>query len=895
MRSLLIFSLLLIAIFSYSNICTCSDFSSCDSKLNDPACWVVSLDRNITLNDNWDILQIPSNKEFNCNNHTINANLSKIFLLSNVDNVTIRNCTVDLYAPGKSGGNDNNGIEIYNSQNIRIINFGVWAYTGFVPAALFGRNVTNLTASFFHVAYVSRINIADAENVILDVPTQQSFLSYSLVLKNINNLTVKMPAPENVYFENITNAIYDLSDRSYRIVSSISIISSENISINNINARIYNTINLENSKNININQVVNYMVVSRNVSGLSIRNSIIHESPGSFVLDRTNNLYIENLSIFNFFYDGFILNNSENITIRGLNFNGYFDRALVLENIKNITIKDSNFLDFINRSILLKNVSDIEISSSTIESNADDNLFCYVGDIFKSKNILFYNNRIKIGLSPFVLSDTSNISFNIQLTPGINIINKNILGGNYWANVAQTGFSETCNDNDGNFICDSPYQVGVDEYNNNMYYDNYPLTGRETVPPDIIAPNNSISIEQLYFPFNLYDDSGLSLLSIEINGSHYSTVSLSGTTYSGLINESVSQYGNYSIRINATDIFNNINSKTYNIRVIPRAIVQPISTPNVSNSTSINVSYKVSSNQSNITVYFVIRKIYGSNYENRTQIYSGQISDSLEINHTINFDNLYSINGIYEYYLEIHQYTDINSIIFNSSKTELLVDITPINVTLSPYSMDANILSAFKCPIEGGPRMIIRVNGDGIFWRTANLTKVEIYINGNLNRTITPNNLSHITEYYDQNLPAGEYNVTVKAYNQVNSVAEKSIVYKLYDVPLRNVRVVDPASPAYDLDSRNVITNSSSYDFWIYIRVPDEVKWITYFYLNNTMMNQSEVINGTRNISIRYSTNSSVYYPRGINPLSNNNRFEIRYFFTDVSTYSCLVVGADAS
>ncbi|MEM1700971.1 MAG: hypothetical protein QW785_02885, partial [Candidatus Anstonellales archaeon] len=101
--------------------------------------------------------------------------------------------------------------------------------------------------------------------------------------------------------------------------------------------------------------------------------------------------------------------------------------------------------------------------------------------------------------------------------------------------------------------------------------------------------------------------------------------------------------------------------------------------------------------------------------------------------------------------------------------------------------------------------------------------------------------------------------------------------------------------PAYDLDSRNVITNSSSYDFWIYIRVPDEVKWITYFYLNNTMVNQSEVINGTRNISIRYSTNSSVYYPRGGNPLSNNNRFEIRYFFTDVSTYSCLVGGADAS
>ncbi|MEM2379896.1 MAG: NosD domain-containing protein, partial [Candidatus Anstonellales archaeon] len=618
----------------------------------------MSLDRNITLNDSWDVLQIPSNKEFNCNNHTINANLSKIFLLSNVDNVTIRNCTVDLYAPGKSGWYNTNGTEIYNSQNIRIIDFGVRAYAGFVPIALFGRNVTNLTASFFHVAYVSRIDIIDAENVVLDVPTQQSYLAYRLSLKNINNLTVRVPAPEDVYFENISNAVYDLSDKSYRVVASISIKSSENISINSIDARIYNRITLENSKNININKVRNYMINSRNVSGLAIRNSIIQESPDSFVLDRTNNLYIENLSIFNFFYDGFILNNSENITIRGLNFNGYFDRALVLENIKNITIKDSNFLDFINKSILLKNVSDIEISSSTIESNADDNLFCYVGDIFKSQNILFYNNRIKVGLSPFVLSDTSNISFNIQLTPGINIINKNILGGNYWANVNQTGFSETCNDNDGNFICDSPYQVGVDEYNNNIYYDNYPLTGRETVPPDIIAPNNSISIDQLYFPFNLSDNSGLSLLSIEINGSHYSTVSLSGTNYSGLINESVPQYGNYSITINATDIFNNTNSKTYNIRVIPRAIVQPISTPNVSNNTSINVSYKVLSNQSNITVYFVIRKIYGGNYINETEIYSGQVSDSLDINHTINLTNIPSTNGIYEYYLEIHQYTD---------------------------------------------------------------------------------------------------------------------------------------------------------------------------------------------------------------------------------------------
>jgi len=81
-----------------------------------------------------------------------------------------------------------------------------------------------------------------------------------------------------------------------------------------------------------------------------------------------------------------------------------------------------------------------------------------------SNSNLIYNNIFNNPNNVYVYKGTN--TWNIIKTPGRNIIGGNYLGGNAWLKPDGTGFSQTCNDTDGDGICDKPFKIN----DNNIDY-----------------------------------------------------------------------------------------------------------------------------------------------------------------------------------------------------------------------------------------------------------------------------------------------------------------------------------------------------------------------------------------------------------------------------------------
>ncbi|WP_095642876.1 PKD domain-containing protein [Methanosarcina spelaei] len=71
----------------------------------------------------------------------------------------------------------------------------------------------------------------------------------------------------------------------------------------------------------------------------------------------------------------------------------------------------------------------------------------------------YFNNTINVRLG-----NHSEYTWNSSRVSGTNIVGGSYLGGNYWANPNGTGFSETCTDSNGDWICDSPYNVNKSDF-----------------------------------------------------------------------------------------------------------------------------------------------------------------------------------------------------------------------------------------------------------------------------------------------------------------------------------------------------------------------------------------------------------------------------------------------
>ncbi|AKB75398.1 Cell surface protein [Methanosarcina lacustris Z-7289] len=105
-----------------------------------------------------------------------------------------------------------------------------------------------------------------------------------------------------------------------------------------------------------------------------------------------------------------------------------------------------------------------ELFNNTINSSNESGIYL----LDSSADNRIYNNYFNNTVNVKAENSKGN-SWNTTKTPGANIVEGPYLGGNFWADLNGTGFSQTSEDSDSDGICDLPYNV------NGSDFDYFPL------------------------------------------------------------------------------------------------------------------------------------------------------------------------------------------------------------------------------------------------------------------------------------------------------------------------------------------------------------------------------------------------------------------------------------
>ena len=154
-----------------------------------------------------------------------------------------------------------------------------------------------------------------------------------------------------------------------------------------------------------------------------------------------------------------------------------------------------NIISNSNKGIILKeNCHDNELANNTIISCNESGIYL----LDSSANNRIYNNYLNNTVNVTV-EDTEGNIWNNTRTSGKNIVEGPYLGGNFWANLNGTGFSQTSNDSDSDGICDLPYKI------NGSDFDYLPLSELPEMPKMDLTVSIEIPKEErrLKFPLKL--------------------------------------------------------------------------------------------------------------------------------------------------------------------------------------------------------------------------------------------------------------------------------------------------------------------------------------------------------------------------------------------------------
>lgn len=198
---------------------------------------------------------------------------------------------------------------------------------------------------------------------------------------------------------------------------------------------------------------------------------ISNKSVGQIFAANSYNLTLNNLTLskngITFIYTNNSIIKNSNITLAGAGIEwGIGLSYSYSNNITNNTIKTSGaevdgiYLEAANNSIFTQNKIYITgINASVIDVNSAGNNTFY-------DNLFNASTRNSFSDSGFSWSPSAptNFVWNTTKTEGINIVGRSWFGGNYWTNNASNGYSDTCTDSDGDYICDSAYD-GISDYN----------------------------------------------------------------------------------------------------------------------------------------------------------------------------------------------------------------------------------------------------------------------------------------------------------------------------------------------------------------------------------------------------------------------------------------------
>ena len=165
----------------------------------------------------------------------------------------------------------------------------------------------------------------------------------------------------------------------------------------------------------------------------------------------------------------------QNITV---NQSGW---GIFLRNSSNNMVKDSRFStnnlqDYYERGVTIYSSDNNTLTNNTFILNN------YGLELFSSSKNTIYNNYFN-NTNNFIFTGTTLNTWNTTKKPGTNIIGGPYLGGNFWANPAGNGFSQTCSDSNIDGLCDLKYSL------NTTNVDYLPLKYKSALGITVVFPN----------------------------------------------------------------------------------------------------------------------------------------------------------------------------------------------------------------------------------------------------------------------------------------------------------------------------------------------------------------------------------------------------------------------
>jgi len=321
---------------------------------------------------------------------------------------------------------------------------------------------------------------------------------------NCSDILVRNISVENGYYGidvgGVINSIFDgiyVKDCVYGIYIRYSDFNSSNVRIENCETGVYSYGATNRICNINIDKFIIvqcdygiypvYIGHNVNLTNGKIKNIFSY----GIYQDASGVINLENVEIENTDYGAFLTRKNSHITSCTFKNNTY---GVVVSDgiITSSTFSNNNYGIFINKGF----VTSLEISSCFITNNEYG--ICISGVMLdggypidgNSDGNLIYNNYFSNNQN--ILYSGGYVSgnyWNIEKTPGKNIVGGPYIGGNYWGKPDGTGFSDLAMDSDGDGIADEPYDLyyehGIEDIPD---VDWYPLVKPKVVEKTRLAP-----------------------------------------------------------------------------------------------------------------------------------------------------------------------------------------------------------------------------------------------------------------------------------------------------------------------------------------------------------------------------------------------------------------------
>ena len=166
---------------------------------------------------------------------------------------------------------------------------------------------------------------------------------------------------------------------------------------------------------------------------------------------------------------------AERVTFSGFGVENSEKAGILLTGARNCYI-NNNRVQNSECGILLQNAENNNINGNTVTLNGvgiklegsnsntiQDNLIAYnYGpgvSLKKSSRNIFFNNYFKNAENVEDNAENADNIWQSTLTVKSNLIKGPYIGGNFWADLEGTGYSETCIDENSNGICDASYNI----------------------------------------------------------------------------------------------------------------------------------------------------------------------------------------------------------------------------------------------------------------------------------------------------------------------------------------------------------------------------------------------------------------------------------------------------